>query len=292
MSKSFKKILEYTFYPFIIVASLILSYKISIFLSIEYMPIIPGIVSTLVMFLVLAAERFLPYKKEWNKNHGDLLSDFSRTFMVLPLATSVIQYVLMKSVDFAEMYFEFSHSTILSNQNIIIQLLIITLATEFTFYWSHRLAHTNFFLWRLHSVHHSARRLYFLNSGTFNLFDIFINFLCYLFPLFFLRPSGEVFTLFFTLSATTGILEHANIKMKTNFLAPYFNIPDLHRIHHSIDDREGKSNFGKITCFWDFVFKTYYFPEEAVKEIGIKEPVEKTKGLINQILLPFKINKS
>ncbi len=45
------------------------------------------------------------------------------------------------------------------------------IVSEFGSYWAHRLMHERPLLWRLHAVHHSAERLYWLNAGRFHPLD-------------------------------------------------------------------------------------------------------------------------
>ena len=33
--------------------------------------------------------------------------------------------------------------------------------------------------------------------------------------------------------------------------------PNFHRVHHSLDMKEGNSNFGGTFVFWDYIFGTY-----------------------------------
>ena len=46
----------------------------------------------------------------------------------------------------------------------VVQVFLFLLLKDFLRYWYHRALHEVPFLWRLHSVHHSVERLYWLNG--------------------------------------------------------------------------------------------------------------------------------
>lgn len=57
-----------------------------------------------------------------------------------------------------------------------------------------------------------------------------------------------------------AVFSHANIKIPSkinSYLNHLILMPDIHRIHHSVDMEEGNSNFGAIFPFWDKSFGTY-----------------------------------
>lgn len=51
------------------------------------------------------------------------------------------------------------------------QLVLMLLVADFLRYWLHRACHRYAWLWRLHAVHHSPKRLYWLNVGQFHPLD-------------------------------------------------------------------------------------------------------------------------
>src|SRR6185295_9906993 len=55
------------------------------------------------------------------------------------------------------------------------QLAMALLVGELGQYWVHRLGHTARPLWRLHALHHSVGRLYWLNAGRFHPLDTLLQ---------------------------------------------------------------------------------------------------------------------
>ncbi len=73
----------------------------------------------------------------------------------------------------------------------------------------------------------------------------------------------------------------------------FFVTPDMHRVHHSVEDDETNSNFGFNLRWWDRLFGTYRDQPRAGQlgmTIGIRdhrEPREVAR-LDGMLLLPFR----
>ena len=69
-------------------------------------------------------------------------------------------------------------------------------------------------------------------------------------------------------------------------------MPDIHRIHHSVDMEEGNSNFGAIFPFWDKAFGTYKNKSKANLDrfkMGLPEKEQVTRFTFFKLLtLPIK----
>tara|TARA_B100001750_G_scaffold196104_1_gene168141 strand:- start:697 stop:903 length:207 start_codon:yes stop_codon:yes gene_type:complete len=68
----------------------------------------------------------------------------------------------------------------------------------------------------------------------------------------------------------------------------------MHRIHHSIEEKETNSNFGFNLSIWDKIFGTYLQNSRRQEKdlvLGLEEFYKmKKKGIISLIVNPF-INK-
>ena len=63
----------------------------------------------------------------------------------------------------------------------------------------------------------------------------------------------------------------------------------MHRVHHSIDRREGNTNFGQIFSFWDRLYATYTTPAlDGRRKFGVAEFTRPAhQSLTVMMLTPF-----
>jgi len=108
-------------------------------------------------------------------------------------------------------------------------------------------------------------------------------------------PAVAVLVFEVLLNATT-MFNHANIALPRpldRILRLIVVTPDMHRVHHSIEDDETNSNFGFSLTWWDRLFGTYRDQPRAGHvgmTIGIRDftnpsEVDRLDGML---LLPFK----
>lgn len=268
-------------YPLFIIVSLVLHFSFAR-AGID-LTAIPSIVFAIMVMVMIAFERMTPYRKDWNENLGDFKADIIQTLVVLPFVAKIIELA------FRYLHKNLNIKPILHDYPFWVQAIIIILFAEFLFYWYHRISHTNKFLLRYHAVHHGALRVYWGNAGRFHFVDLFFQFALYFIPVYLLSGNEEVASLFLTLNAITGTLEHANIDAKTILMSRIFNTAELHRIHHSTKPAECNSNYGKILSFWDIVFGTYQKPKfkrETLK-VGLPGGRPVPHHVWGQIMYPF-----
>lgn len=107
-----------------------------------------------------------------------------------------------------------------------------------------------------------------------------------------------VFILYGFTAVIHGVLSHADVRIPSSIekvLRWVIVTPDWHRTHHSIDMREGNSNFGIMFTFWDRLFGTYVEqPKSGVSELVMGLPSsESPRGFTVSALFlhPFKSRK-
>jgi sterol desaturase/sphingolipid hydroxylase (fatty acid hydroxylase superfamily) len=62
------------------------------------------------------------------------------------------------------------------------------------------------------------------------------------------------------LAVAVSFIDHANLRIPPaldRIVRIFVVTPDMHRIHHSQNAREGQSNFANVLSCWDRVFGTY-----------------------------------
>jgi sterol desaturase/sphingolipid hydroxylase (fatty acid hydroxylase superfamily) len=167
------------------------------------------------------------------------------------------------------------------------QVVLALVVAEFGLYWAHRVAHEWMPLWRFHAVHHSAKKLWFFNTGRFHFIDTFKSIVFTVPCTALVGAPGPVMVWVGGITAFIGILTHCNIRMRFGWLNYIFNTPGLHRWHHSMDLREGNKNYGENLVLWDLIFRTYFndHARRPPSEIGIRDAMPPT--FFGQLAAPF-----
>ena len=230
-----------------------------------YLPITVG--ALFIHFL----ERIFPYQKEWTPDINEVRQDayyLVLVQMLLPIFTNFFFTISLVNLIAS------SQLTIDSiwphHWNPILQCLLMLTFADLLRYWLHRASHTNSFLWRLHAVHHSPEKLYWLNVARFHPAEKVIQYTLDTLPFIILGVAPDVFALYYVLYAINGFFQHCNIKLEMVFLNKIISTAQLHRWHHSDKIKESNSNYGNNIIIWDILFGTYYFPQNKhVDSLGL-----------------------
>jgi sterol desaturase/sphingolipid hydroxylase (fatty acid hydroxylase superfamily) len=146
------------------------------------------------------------------------------------------------------------------------QAALMLLAADFLRYWLHRVAHRYPPLWRLHAVHHSPDRLYWLNVGRFHPLEKALQMAFDTLPFMLLGVGAEVIALYFVFYAVNGFFQHSNIRMRFGWLNWLVSSAELHRWHHARQPEVSDHNFGNNLIVWDVLFGTRYLPPDRDSE--------------------------
>lgn len=231
-----------------------------------YLPVIIG------LGLVIVLERNIPNRLPWQPGATDIKNDLVFMLLIqiaLPRLLAFLAIIaLVKPLASAGL----TTSTWWPHHwQTATQVILMLVTAEFMRYWLHRFAHTNPLLWRLHAVHHSVDKLYWLNVGRFHPLDKTLQFLLDALPFLLLGVSEEVIALYFVFYAINGFFQHSNIKLHHGFLNYLISSAELHRWHHSRLTAEANNNYGNNLIIWDLVFGSWYLPKgRSVSDLGLK----------------------
>lgn len=175
-------------------------------------------------------------------------------------------------------------------------VLLTVIAMDFIVYLQHVLVHAVPMLWRLHRVHHADRDYDVTTGARFHPFEILISMLIKFSTIVVLGAPVVAVIIFEIILNAMAMFNHGNIKLPDNIdkvLRRFVVTPDMHRVHHSIEDDETNSNFGFNLSVWDRIFGTYREQPRAGQEgmtIGIRgfEDNKDTAWLSGMLWLPFK----
>jgi len=232
-------------------------------------PFLAAVGVVLVAFPTVAAlERWLPYRAEWSKNQGDVRTDTIHLIIAQIAMPQLLKplFTVLAAGATAALAARFGTGLWPHELPILIQLALALLIAEFGRYWVHRAAHEIPWLWRLHAVHHSPRRLYWLNAGRFHPIEKVIFLIPETVPFILLGANPEVLALYAVFNSIHGLLQHSNIALRAGWLNYVFSLTELHRWHHSKLIAESNTNYGNNLIVWDLVFGTYFRPRD--REVG------------------------
>jgi sterol desaturase/sphingolipid hydroxylase (fatty acid hydroxylase superfamily) len=164
-------------------------------------------------------------------------------------------------------------------------------AGEFGYYWGHRISHYVPWLWRFHSIHHSAEGMDFLVHTRAHPLDMIYGRLCGLIPIYVLglgNPETMEGTLVPVLAILFGKLWgffiHANVRWRFGALEWLISTPAFHHWHHT---RTGpiNRNFSSNLPLLDWMFGSLYLPKEWPPDYGIKARIP--EALVDQLVYPL-----
>jgi len=240
---------------------------------------------------VALLERLFPRHPEWNRDHADRLTDaiYLPASLVVAGGLSALWggfHVWLAGAIQAALGAPFWPT----GWPLAAQVVLACAAAELFAYWPHRLMHEHDFLWRFHAVHHSARRVYWLNGlrahPVEHLFRGFISSI----PLGVAGAPPEVLAYFLVVTRVGGLFQHANVDFALGPFAWIFSIGELHRWHHSAVRSEADHNYGDTFIVWDTVFGTRYLPAgvPAPAQVGFEGVESYPTGWWAQQLAPFR----
>jgi sterol desaturase/sphingolipid hydroxylase (fatty acid hydroxylase superfamily) len=206
------------------------------------------------------------------------------------------------------LYREFGGAAPLASFPPWLTMAIATLVLAFVFEWSywldHMLCHKLPWLWRFHSVHHSAESLSLLTVFRVHPVDtiVYYNILAFFSGL----ATAGLWMLFgkealpFSLYGTNvivlvsgillGNLHHSHLWLKPpGLLGRILLGPAHHQIHHSSDPEHHDRNFGNVLSVFDRAFGTYHEPpaERPALRFGLAGEHRENHKLLPSLMRPF-----
>jgi ornithine lipid hydroxylase len=239
---------------------------------------------------IIAGERLLPYRRDWNRSHGDLRTDVAHAVFSGVGATALIRLIVQAAgIGLAGALSRSVGAGLWPNAwPFAAQLALAALLAELIQYWLHRWQHERDMLWRFHAVHHSVPRLYWLNATRNHPLDLALVYILPYVPLIALGASETVIMLLGLFEPVIGLLQHSNIAMRLGPLNYVFSVAEPHRWHHSRVLHEANHNYGSNLLIWDLVFGTFYLPaDRGPTAVGIAAP-DFPATFAAQMLVPFR----
>jgi sterol desaturase/sphingolipid hydroxylase (fatty acid hydroxylase superfamily) len=140
------------------------------------------------------------------------------------------------------------------------EIVIGGLALDFFGYVAHVLLHKSWLGWQFHRVHHSENAVDVTTAFRQHPGESVWRIGWQLAAIVVFGIPLWVVVVYLILSGLNAQLEHANIRLNSRvdrWLRLLVVTPNMHKVHHSRDQRETDSNYSNIFSFWDRLFGTY-----------------------------------
>jgi len=172
---------------------------------------------------------------------------------------------------------------------------VSVVALDMVIYLQHVMVHAVPALWRLHRVHHADLDYDVTTGARFHPLEIVLSMLIKLATLAVLGPPVVAVVIFEVVLNATSMFNHRNLRLPRHVdkvLRWVVVTPDMHRVHHSVEDDEANSNFGFNLPWWDRLLGTYRAQPRGGHEgmtIGIHgfRDANQVGRLLGMLALPF-----
>ena len=173
---------------------------------------------------------------------------------------------------------------------------LAVVAMDFVIWLQHVIVHAVPALWRLHRVHHADLDYDLTTGARFHPLEIVLSMGIKFATIALLGAPVLAVVVFEVLLSACALFNHGNIRLPDGVdrvLRWFLVTPDMHRVHHSVEDDESNSNFGFNLTWWDRLFGTYREQPRGGQlgmVIGIHghaDPHEVAR-LPGMLMLPFK----
>ena len=248
-----------------------------------------GILGVMAIWEILAPRRALTVSKavRWVSNLGIVFFNTFLVWLIFPVVA-----VGMAVFAGNQGWGIFNYFDLPFWLTVIISIVFL----DFIIYLQHVMVHAVPALWRLHRVHHADLDFDVTTGGRFHPLEIMLSILIKFAAIMVLGPPVLAVVIFEVILNGTAMFNHSNVRLPLSLdrvLRWFVVTPDMHRVHHSVEDDEANSNFGFNLPWWDRLFGTYRDQPRAGHQgmtIGIhkyREP-KQVAWLPGMLLLPFK----
>ncbi|UTN03511.1 sterol desaturase family protein [Flavobacterium bizetiae] len=215
---------------------------------------------------------FLEYKLAQRKKRPEIFNyESSVSNISIGIAERLINLFIAAS--FYQLYYLiYDNYRILDIPSNVFVWIALILATDFVWYWYHRLGHEVNFFWAAHIVHHHSEEFNFTAAARITTFQAVVRtgFWCVL-PLVGFHPSMVITMLI--VHGAYSFFTHTQLIGRVKWLEYVFVTPSVHGVHHASDEKYLDKNYGDMFTFWDRLFGTFQEEEEKPK-YGLTHPLK------------------
>ena len=212
-----------------------------------------GIFAVMALWELAAPRRPLTQSKgaRWGNNIGLVVLNTVLLRLVFPAAAVGMALFVSEQGWGVLNYFEVPY---------VLAVIGAVLVLDFFIWLQHVMVHAVPALWRLHRVHHADLDFDVTTGARFHPIEILLSMGIKFAVIAVLGPPVLAVILFEILLNATSMFNHSNVRIPLGIdrvLRLFVVTPDMHRVHHSVEDDETNSNFGFNLPWWDRLFGTY-----------------------------------
>ena len=174
------------------------------------------------------------------------------------------------------------------------ELLVSFIVLDFAIWLSHVASHKIPILWVVHRMHHSDIDIDVSTAIRFHPIEIILSMVWKIVVVVSLGAPAVAVLIFEIVLNGAAMFNHSNVRLPLfldRILRWIIVTPDMHRVHHSVINRETDSNYGFNLAIWDRVFGTYVDQPEkghAKMKIGLSDwQDERPVRLVWTLAIPF-----
>lgn len=200
---------------------------------------------------VALLERLQPFERAWQRDHGDTRADRLHGLVNFALlagaayALHALRTVIPAGVAWPTIWPAW------------VQCLLAGAIVDLGLYVMHRVSHQFAWAWRLHAIHHSAERLYWLNGERRHPLSALLMAGPGLIVVVALGAPALVVSVWLAVLSVHLAFQHANLDYSLGPLRRWLGTAELHRWHHKRDYEDAQVNFGEFWLVWDRLFGTF-----------------------------------
>jgi len=215
---------------------------------------------------------YLEYKLAQRRKRPEIFNyESSVSNISIGLAERLINLFIAAS--FYQLFYHiYEHYKIFDIPSTFLIWVGLILATDFVWYWYHRLGHEVNFFWAAHIVHHHSEEFNFTAAARITTFQAIIRtgFWCIL-PFLGFHPKMVITMLI--VHGAYSFFTHTQVIGRIKWLEYVFVTPSVHGVHHASDEKYLDKNYGDMFTFWDRIFGTFQEEEEKPK-YGLTHPLK------------------
>lgn len=276
----FKRLIRYAAYP-VVAGGAATAIVVAASRGLDYWPTFPAI-AAVSLVAVAWFERVAPYEPDWQHDRGDLVTDIVHTSVNLTVLLLTVEALFALREGFVGMGLWPMDWAVLP------QIVLAGAVIDLGLYLMHRWSHANPMLWRLHAIHHSPERLYWLNGERRHPLSAVVLAAPGLVVVVACGAPPLVVAAWLSFLTVHLAFQHANIDYRVGPLRYVLGVAEIHRWHHKREYEDAQVNFGEFWLLWDRLFGTFFDRPKGVRagDVGLQDPTFPT-SYWKQIRWPF-----